>query len=203
MSPQCCDDQSAQHGQRHHLESNAEGQNSSSKGTTRFTTKWQQASRRCHAYTVETRQISGMGCVNAWYLCVITSANNSHERRTRSRQVSRLQNSKIPEHLADPSVHTDCNRNSWRMEQPSKKIYQGTWETYHHYHRGSKRDKLYLSANLSGHSERQHAIFHWAIHHRHGLNTTNNSIIIAMIIIILITRDSVLEMLQWQKTLKS
>ena len=38
-SPQCCEDQSAQHGQRHHLESNTEGQNSSSKGTTRSTTK--------------------------------------------------------------------------------------------------------------------------------------------------------------------
>ena len=39
MSPQCCEHQSAQHGQRHHLKSNAEGQNSSSKGTTRSTTK--------------------------------------------------------------------------------------------------------------------------------------------------------------------
>ena len=38
MSPQCCEDQSAQHGQRHHLESNAEGQNSSSKGTIGSTT---------------------------------------------------------------------------------------------------------------------------------------------------------------------
>ena len=40
MSPQCCKDQSAQHGQRHRLESHKEGrQNSSSKGTTRSTTK--------------------------------------------------------------------------------------------------------------------------------------------------------------------
>ena len=53
-------------------------------------------------------------------------------------------------HLADPTVHTDCNRNSWRMEQPSKRIHQRTWVTYHHCHRGNKRDKLYLSASLSG-----------------------------------------------------
>ena len=96
-----------------------------------------------------------------------TSSNNSHERRTHSRQVSRLQNSIIPEHLADPPVHTDCNRNSWRMEQPNKRIHQRTWETYHHCHRGNKRDKLYLSA--SSNSERQHAVFHWVFHHRHGL----------------------------------
>ena len=89
MSPQCCVDQSAQHGQRHHLESNAEGKNSSSKGTTRSTTKWQQASRRSNAYTVEARQISCMGCHHAWHICAITSADNSHERRTCSRQVSR------------------------------------------------------------------------------------------------------------------
>ena len=119
--------------------------------------------------------MSCMGCNNTWYLCPITSANNSHERRSRSRQVSRLQNSKIPEHLADTPVHTDCNRNSWRMEQPSKRIHHRTWETYHHCHRGKKRDKLYLSASLSGNSERQHAVFHWVFHHRHELNTKSNS----------------------------
>ena len=62
-------------------------------------------------------------------------------------------------------------------------IHQRTWETYHHCHRRNKRDKLYLSASLSGNSERQHAVFHWVqhavfhwvIHHRHGLNTKNNS----------------------------
>ena len=59
------------------------------------------------------------------------------------------------------------------MEQPSKRIHQRTWETYHHCHRGSKRDKLYLSANLSGNSERQDAVSHWVIHHRHGLNNNN------------------------------
>ena len=83
--------------------------------------------------------------------------------------------SKIPEHLADPSVHTDCNRNSWRMKQPSKRIHHRTWETYHHCHRENKRDKLYLSGSLSGNSERQHAVFYWVFHHRHGLNTKNNS----------------------------
>ena len=88
--------------------------------------------------------------------------------QTRSTQVSRLQDSKIPEHLADPPVHTDCNRNSWRMEQPSKRIDHRTWETYNHCHRGNKRDKLYLSASLSGNSERKHAVFHWVFHHRHG-----------------------------------
>ena len=31
---------------------------------------------------------------------------------------------------------------------------------------GSKRDKLYLPSNLSGNSERQHAVFHWVFHHR-------------------------------------
>ena len=108
-------------------------------------------------------------------IIIIISANNSHERRTRSRQVSRLQNSKIPEHLADPPVHTDCNRKSWRMEQPSKRNHQRTCETYHHCHRGNKRDKLYLSASLSGNSERQHAVFHWVFHHRHGLNTKKKS----------------------------
>ena len=61
------------------------------------------------------------------------------------------------------------------MEQPSKRIHQGTWETYHHCHRGSYRDKLYLSANFNGNSERQHTVFHWLIHHRHGLNTNNNN----------------------------
>ena len=61
------------------------------------------------------------------------------------------------------------------MEQPSKRIHQGTLETYHHCHRGSKRHKLYLSANFSGNSERQHAVFHWVIHHRHGQNTNNNN----------------------------
>ena len=145
-----------------------------------------------------------MGCDNAWHLCAITSAKNSHERRTHSRQVSRLQNSKIPEHLADPPVHTDCNRNSWRMKQPSKRINHRTWETYHHYHRRNKRDKLYLSASLSGNSERQHAVFHWVFHHRHGLNTKNNSrnnISILRTLALVITRDSVLKMLQWQKTL--
>ena len=119
--------------------------------------------------------MSGMGCDNAWHLCAITSANNSHEHRTRSRQVSRLQDSKTPEHLADPPVHTDCNRNSWRMEQSSKRIHHRTWETYHHCHQVNKRDKLYLSASLSGNSERQHAFFHWVIHHRHELNTNNNN----------------------------
>ena len=39
----------------------------------------------------------------------------------------------------------------------------------------NKRDKLYLSAILSGNSERQHAVFQWVFHHRHGLNTKNNS----------------------------
>ena len=120
--------------------------------------------------------MSGVGCDNAWHLCAITSANNSHERRTRSRQVSRLQNSKIPEHLADPPVHIDCNRNSWRMEQPSKRIHERTWETYHHCHWGNKRDKLYLSASLSDNSERQHAVLHWVFHHRHGLNPNNNKV---------------------------
>ena len=61
------------------------------------------------------------------------------------------------------------------MEQPSKRIHQIIWKTYHHCHRGSKRDKLYLSANLSDNSERQHAVFHWVIHHRHGLNNNNNN----------------------------
>ena len=74
---------------------------------------------------------------------------------------------------------------------------------YHHCHRGSKKDKLYLSENLCGNSERQHVVFHWVIHHRHGLNTNNNNIMIVMIIIILITRYSVLITLQWQKTPKS
>ena len=54
--------------------------------------------------------------------------------------------------IADPPVHTDFNRNSWRVKQSSKRFHQRTWETYHHCHRGSKRDKLYLSANLSGNS---------------------------------------------------
>ena len=99
-----------------------------------------------------------MGCDNAWHLCAITSANNSHVRRTRSWQVSRLQNSKVPEHLADPPVHADCNRNSWRMEHGSKRIHQRTWETYYHSHRGCQRDKLYLPTNLSVNSERQHAV---------------------------------------------
>ena len=63
-------------------------------------------------------------------------------------------------------------------------------------HRGNKIDKLHLSANLIGNSERQHAVFHCVIHHRHGLNTKNNSVIIVMIIIILITRDSILKILQ-------
>ena len=61
------------------------------------------------------------------------------------------------------------------MELPSKRIHQRTWETYHHCHRGSKRDKLYLPANLSENSERQHAVFHCVFHHRHELNTKNNS----------------------------
>ena len=89
------------------------------------------------------------------------------------------------------------------MEQPSKKIHQRTWETYNHCHRGNKRDKLYLLASLSGNYERQHVVFHWVFHHRHGLHIKNNSILKVMMIIILITRDSVLTMLQWQKTLKS
>ena len=81
----------------------------------------------------------------------------------------------MPEHLAHPPVHTDCNRNSWRLDQPSKRIHERTWGTCHHCHRESKRDKLHLSANLSGNSERQHAVFHWVFHHRHGLNTNNNN----------------------------
>ena len=100
-----------------------------------------------------------------------TATNVGHA--TDKSAVSKTQ--KIPKHLADPPVHTDCNRNSWRMEQPSKRIHRRTWETYHHCHRGNKRDKLYLSASLSGNSERQHAVFHWVFHHRHGLNTKNNS----------------------------
>ena len=67
------------------------------------------------------------------------------------------------------------NRNSWRMKQPSKRIHHRIWETYHHCHRGNKRDKQYLSESLSGNSERQHAVFHWVFHHRHELNTKNNS----------------------------
>ena len=35
--------------------------------------------------------------------------------------------------------------------------------------------KLYFSANFSGNSERQHAVFHWVIYHRNGLNTNNNN----------------------------
>ena len=50
-----------------------------------------------------------------------------------------------------------------------------TEQMYHHCHRRNKRDKLYLSASLSGNSERQQAVFHWVFHHRHGLNTKNNS----------------------------
>ena len=61
------------------------------------------------------------------------------------------------------------------MEQPSKRIHHRTWEPYHQCHRGNKSDKLYLSASLSGISEKQHAVFHWVFHHRHGLNTKNNS----------------------------
>ena len=61
------------------------------------------------------------------------------------------------------------------MEQPSKRIDQRTWETYHHCHRARKRDKLYLSTNPIGNSERQHAVFDWVIHHRHELNTNNNN----------------------------
>ena len=85
---------------------------------------------------------------------------------------------------------------SKRMEQPSKRIHHRTWETYHHCHRGNKRDKLYLSASLSGNSERQHAVFHWVFHHRHGHILKTTVVIIVMIIIIVITRDSVLKMLQ-------
>ena len=62
------------------------------------------------------------------------------------------------------------------MEQPSKRIHQGTWETYHNCHQGSKRDKLDLSVNLSGNSESRHVVFHFVIHHRHGLNNNNNNI---------------------------
>ena len=65
--------------------------------------------------------------------------------------------------FADPPVHTDCNRNSWHMEQPSKRIHHRTWETYHYCHRGNKRDKLYLSASLIVNSERQHAVFHLSL----------------------------------------
>ena len=58
-------------------------------------------------------------------------------------------------HTADKSVvsktqkyqsilQTHCShrlhRNSWRKEQPSKRIHQRTWETYYHYHRESQRD---------------------------------------------------------------
>ena len=120
--------------------------------------------------------------VNVWHgmwQCLTPMHNHicqhSHERRICSTQVSHLQDSKVPEHLADPPVHTDCNRNSCHMEQLSKRMHQRTWETYHHCHRGSKRDKLYLSASLSGNSEMQHADFHCVFHHRHGLNTKNNS----------------------------
>ena len=84
-------------------------------------------------------------------------------------------NSKVPEHLADQPVHTDCNRNSWRMEQPSKRIHQRTWKTYHHCHRRSKVDKLYLPASLSGNSERQHSVFYWVIRHRLRLNNNSNN----------------------------
>ena len=62
-----------------------------------------------------------------------------------------------------------------RMEHPSKRIHHRTWETYNHCHPGNKRDKLYLSASLSGNSDRQRAVFHWVFHQRHGLNTKNNS----------------------------
>ena len=119
--------------------------------------------------------------------------------------LSRLLDSKVPEHLADPPVHTGCNRNSWRMEQPSKRIHHRTWETYNHCHRGNKRDKLYLSASLSGNSERQHAVFLCVFHHRHGLILKTITVMIMMIIIliiILITRDSVLKMLQMTKDTK-
>ena len=67
------------------------------------------------------------------------------------------------------------NRNSWRIEQPSKRIHQRTSENVSPLSPRSKRGKLYLSVNLSGNSERQHAVFHWVFHHRHGLNTNNNS----------------------------
>ena len=72
MSPQCCEDQSAQHGQRHHLESNTEVQNSSSKGTTRSTTKWQQASR--HVTLIPCKQ----GKCLAWDVAMPDTYAQSH-----------------------------------------------------------------------------------------------------------------------------
>ena len=91
--------------------------------------------------------------------------NDSHVRRVRSRQVSCLQNSKGPEHLADPPVHTHSNRNRLHTEQPNKRMHQRTWETYYHCHR-EVREIIDIFQQIS---VEIHAVFQGVIHHRHGL----------------------------------
>ena len=116
--------------------------------------------------------MSCIGCDNACHLCAITSPTTATNVAYAADKSAVSKTQKYQSILQTHLFTSIGNRNSWRMEQPSKRIHHRTWKTYRHCHRG-KRDKLYLSASLSGNSERQHAVFHWVFHHR--LNTKNNS----------------------------
>ena len=121
--------------------------------------------------TTSLSQTVFLSSTNAAYTHRQTHTHHDNIRRNAMRWISPNNNN----NQNYKNNNNDCNRNSWRMEQPSKRIHQRTWKTYHHCHRGNKRDKLYLSASLSGNSESEHAVFHWVFHHRHGLNNKNNS----------------------------
>ena len=96
-----------------------------------------------------------MPCTYAQSHLPTTATNVGHAADKSAVSKTQKYQSILQIHLFTPIA----NRNSWRMEQPSKRIHHRTWETYHHCHRGNKRDKLYLSASLSGNSERQHWSF--------------------------------------------